>query len=120
MFEPSLNGQRGATDGSRRGFIFTCVAVAAGAVFWRFRTQSALANQKRAMALVSPAKITIVNFSDTGVRQDVVRVFKIVKTDDEWRDQLGRGAYEIARNGDTEFAFSGQYWNLEEKGLFRC
>jgi peptide-methionine (R)-S-oxide reductase len=120
MFEPSANGQRGAADGSRRVFIFTCVAVAAGAVFGRFRTQSAVANQKRAMALVSPAKITIVNFSDAGVRQDVVQVFKIVKTDDEWRDQLGRGAYEIARNGDTEFAFSGQYWNLEEKGLFRC
>lgn len=120
MFEPNENGQRGPTDGSRRVFIFTCVAVAAGAVFWRFHSQSTLASQKRATTLVPPAKVTIVNFSDDGVRQDVVQEFKIVKTDEEWREQLGRGAYEIARNGDTEFAFSGQYWNLEEKGLFRC
>jgi peptide-methionine (R)-S-oxide reductase len=120
MFKPNMNVPGGPADGSRRVFIFTFVAVAAGAVFWRFRTQAASANQRRALALVPPTKVTIVNFSDAGMRQDAMQVLKIVKTDDEWRERLGRGAYEIARNGDTEFAFSGQYWNLEEKGLFRC
>lgn len=120
MFAPNTNGQPSQGAGPRRVFLFTCVSVIAAVAFWRFRTGSALANQKRALALVTPTRVTIVNFSDAGVQLSVAQVLKIVKTDDEWRDQLGRGAYEIARNGDTEFAFSGPYWNLEEKGLFRC
>lgn len=120
MFERSLKGQQDAQSSSRRVFLFAVASVVAGIVLWRFRIQSAQASQKRALALIPPEKVTIVNFSDAGVRQDAVQVLKIVKTDDEWRQQLGRGAYEITRKGDTEFAFSGEYWNLEDKGLFRC
>jgi peptide-methionine (R)-S-oxide reductase len=120
MFAPNTSGPQDQEHGSRRVFLFTCVSLIAGAVFWRLRTQSALASQKRALTPLAPEKVTIVNFSDAGVRNDTVQEWKIVKADDEWRDQLGRGAYEITRKGDTEFAFSGQYWNLEEKGLFRC
>jgi peptide-methionine (R)-S-oxide reductase len=120
MLEPTGTGQEGMGNSSRRVFLFTCVSVIAGAAIWRFRSQSALASEMRALTLVPPATVTIVNFSDRGIRQDSAQVLKLVKTDDEWRQQLGRGVYEIAREGDTEFAFSGQYWNLEEKGLFRC
>ena len=120
MFAPNTSGPQDQEHGSRRVFLFTCVSLIAGAVFWRLRSQSALASQKRALTLLAPEKVTIVNFSDAGVRDGAVQEWKIVKADDEWRDQLGRGAYEITRKGDTEFAFSGQYWNLEEKGLFRC
>jgi len=120
MFESNVNGQELEGTRSRRVFLFTCGSVIAGVGFWRFRTQSTLASQKRALALIQPEKVTIVNFSDGGNRQDAAPVWKIVKTDDEWRAQLGRGVYEIARKGDTEFAFSGAYWNLEDKGLFRC
>jgi peptide-methionine (R)-S-oxide reductase len=120
MFDPNVSDQSGRGNGSRRVFLFTCASVIAGMAFWRYRTQSAEASQERALALVPPEKVTIANFSDAGVRQDTVQILKIVKTDDEWRKQLGRGAYEITRKGDTEFAFSGEYWNLEEKGLFRC
>jgi peptide-methionine (R)-S-oxide reductase len=120
MSEIKLVGKEGQANGSRRVFLFTCVSVIAGVAFWRFRSQSALASQQRALALVPPEKVTIVNFSDGGVRQSTVQVRKVIKTDDQWREQLGRGVYEIARKGDTEFAFSGEYWNLEEKGLFRC
>jgi peptide-methionine (R)-S-oxide reductase len=120
MFERTLEGQERSANPSRRILLFTCIAVVAGAVFLRFRIQSAHASQKRALALTPPEKVTIVNFSDAGVRQDTVQVLKIVKTDDEWRELLGRGVYEITRKGDTEFAYSGAYWNLDEKGLFRC
>jgi len=120
MSEIKLVGKERQANGSRRVFLFTCVSVIAGVAFWRFRSQSALASQQRALALVPPEKVTIVNFSDGGVRQSTVQVRKVIKTDDQWREQLGRGVYEIARKGDTEFAFSGEYWNLEEKGLFRC
>jgi peptide-methionine (R)-S-oxide reductase len=67
-----------------------------------------------------PKLVKIVEFTDAGVRQDVVEVQTIVKSDEEWRKQLSPTAFEVTRHADTERAFSGEYWNLHEPGLFRC
>jgi peptide-methionine (R)-S-oxide reductase len=45
---------------------------------------------------------------------------KIVKTDREWREQLTPEQYHVARKGGTERAFTGQYWDNKEKGIYRC
>jgi peptide-methionine (R)-S-oxide reductase len=45
---------------------------------------------------------------------------KIHKTDEEWRKQLTPEQFEIARKKGTERAFTGKYWDLHDKGLFRC
>ncbi|TND08639.1 MAG: peptide-methionine (R)-S-oxide reductase [Bacteroidetes bacterium] len=45
---------------------------------------------------------------------------KIVKTDEEWKKILTPEQYRILRQKGTEYAFSGQYWNSEEKGIYRC
>jgi len=49
-----------------------------------------------------------------------VVVPKIVKSEEEWRKQLGRAAFEVTRRAGTETAFTGAYWNLHDKGLYRC
>jgi len=67
-----------------------------------------------------PDEVTIVEFSDSGVRQKSVRVSRIVKSESEWKKQLPRDAFEITRHADTERAFTGRYWNLHEKGIYRC
>ncbi len=64
--------------------------------------------------------VTIVQFSDTGERQGKVRVPKVEKSIDEWRKQLSEIAFFVARERGTETPFSGEYWNLHERGLFRC
>ncbi|MFW5744315.1 MAG: peptide-methionine (R)-S-oxide reductase, partial [Spirochaetota bacterium] len=38
---------------------------------------------------------------------------KIQKTDQEWKDQLTREQYRIARKHGTERAFTGAYWNTK-------
>jgi peptide-methionine (R)-S-oxide reductase len=45
---------------------------------------------------------------------------KIVKTDAEWRAQLTREQYEIARRRGTERPFTGKYWNHDAEGTYRC
>ena len=45
---------------------------------------------------------------------------KITKTDQEWQKQLTPEQYRITRKHGTERAFSGQYWNNHEKGIYRC
>jgi peptide-methionine (R)-S-oxide reductase len=65
-------------------------------------------------------EVDIVEFSDSGQRLRTVRVPTVVKSDGEWRKQLTPFAFEIARQRGTERPFTGAYWNLHEKGLFRC
>ena len=45
---------------------------------------------------------------------------KIAKTDQEWREQLTPEQYRIAREKGTERAFTGQYWDSKEEGVYRC
>jgi peptide-methionine (R)-S-oxide reductase len=102
----------------RRAFIGASVAALAGLVLWRCRSANAVAAGPAPAG--QPKLVQIVEFSDAGVRQGVVVVPMIIKSDVEWRKQLSRSAFDIARKADTEMAFTGAYWNLHEKGLFRC
>jgi peptide-methionine (R)-S-oxide reductase len=68
----------------------------------------------------TPKAVSIVEYSDEGVRVGVRDVPKIVKTDAEWRSQLPPISYEVARHEGTERAFTGATWNLHDKGLYRC
>ena len=45
---------------------------------------------------------------------------KVQKSEQEWRRQLTPEQYEVTRKAGTERAFTGQYWNVHDKGLFRC
>jgi peptide-methionine (R)-S-oxide reductase len=67
-----------------------------------------------------PKEVKIVEFSDTGQRENTVEVPVITKTDAEWQQQLSPAAFEVTRRAGTEKAFSGEYWNLHDKGLYRC
>ena len=45
---------------------------------------------------------------------------KIVKTDEEWRNELSPEQYRILRQKGTERAFSGGYWDTKSPGVYRC
>ena len=40
--------------------------------------------------------------------------------DEEWKKVLDPMVYSVAREKATERAFTGQYWNHTEEGLYRC
>src|SRR6202042_3084124 len=41
-------------------------------------------------------------------------------SDAEWRRELSDQEFAVTRRKGTEIAFSGQYWNHHESGLYRC
>ncbi|OYY66186.1 MAG: peptide-methionine (R)-S-oxide reductase [Burkholderiales bacterium 28-67-8] len=45
---------------------------------------------------------------------------EIRKTDAEWRAQLDAEQYAVARQGGTERAFTGRYWDHFEPGSYAC
>lgn len=100
---------------SRRMFLLTGSALAAGIISrFRYGTDIVVAKAK------TPKEVKIVEFSSSGQRGDIVTVPMIVKTEAEWKQQLSPAAYEVTRREGTEKAYSGEYWNLHDKGLYHC
>jgi peptide-methionine (R)-S-oxide reductase len=38
----------------------------------------------------------------------------------DWKEKLTPEQYRVAREGDTERAFTGKYWDTHEDGIYRC
>ena len=49
-----------------------------------------------------------------------MKATKIVKTDAEWRQQLTPAQYEVCRRKSTERAFTGEYHDSKEPGVYQC
>jgi peptide-methionine (R)-S-oxide reductase len=67
-----------------------------------------------------PQEVEIVEFTDSGERKGTVHVPKIVKSENEWRQQLSPQAFNVTRQDGTEMAFTGRYWDNHETGIYRC
>ena len=67
-----------------------------------------------------PGPVTLVEFSDSGERKNTVTTEKVIKTDEEWKHQLSPLQYNVTRRKGTEMAFTGKYYKLHDKGIYRC
>lgn len=74
------------------------------------------------VCIANPSSSTVVYF----VNKDNTKEFqedtlkKTIKTDEEWRKQLTPKQYAVTRKGETERAFSKNYWDNEKDGTYNC
>src|SRR5215472_15138916 len=118
MFDSGLTDDRPTPSMSRRVFLCSSALVGGGLYLWWFMSKTQPAEALRPDQ--KPEEVTVVEFLDSGERRGEVRVPKIVKSEAEWRQQLAPNVFAITRHDDTEMAFTGQYWNNHDPGLYRC
>ena len=45
---------------------------------------------------------------------------RVERTPEEWKEKLSPTQFQVARQGGTEAAFTGAYWNHKEDGMYHC
>lgn len=45
---------------------------------------------------------------------------KIVRSEEEWKRKLTPEQYHVTREKGTEPAFTGEFWNNHDKGIYTC
>jgi peptide-methionine (R)-S-oxide reductase len=46
--------------------------------------------------------------------------YPVDRTEQEWRDHLTAQEYAVLRQGGTERAFTGEYWDSHTEGVYTC
>jgi peptide-methionine (R)-S-oxide reductase len=126
MLDSDLNSDTASRKTSRRAFLAAAATVGGGLYFsymgiFSKKTATAEAGtEQKSAASQTPQEVDIVEFTDGGERKETIHVPKLVKTENQWRQQLSEGAYNVTREDGTEMAFTGEYWNNHEQGIYRC
>lgn len=73
-------------------------------------------SENTAKAAAGSMKIRVYSVKNRGY----IMSDKIKKTDEEWKQQLTPQQFEVTTKKGTERAFTGQYWDNHEKGIYKC
>jgi peptide-methionine (R)-S-oxide reductase len=119
MFDSNLD-REGPDNSSRRLFLTSAAAAIGGLALWQWKMPALLGAESADEQKDLPKDVTVILFDDSGKKLKKATVPRVVKSLDEWRKQLPSGVFDITRRADTEMAFTGKYWNLHEKGIYRC
>ncbi len=98
---------------SRRVFVKGCLAT--GTLFTLGASRKDLWADKPGQGMpVRPIRIYSVK------EKGFIMSSTVVKTEEEWRKLLTPLQYQITRKKGTERAYTGEYWDNHDKGIYKC
>jgi peptide-methionine (R)-S-oxide reductase len=103
---------------NRRAFLATAAGACGAVALWSLHKPSASAVEAKDKSNTGP--VTLIQFSDDGKKIGRVTVPRVVKTEAEWKQQLSPISFEVTRQAGTERAYTGNSWDLHDRGMFRC
>ena len=103
---------------SRRAFLVTSASACGALALWTL--QKPRAASAAGAGSKTPGMVTIVEFGANGKKTGKQELARVVKTDAEWQKLLSPISYQVARQAATERPYTGDTWNLHDKGLYRC
>jgi peptide-methionine (R)-S-oxide reductase len=118
MFDSEENRDDQSKKMTRRVFVAGAAVVAGSYAVLRMRRAPGV--EASGALHGTPGQVTVVNFSNDGKNLGKETVAKVVKTDGEWLQQLGKNSFEISRQADTEMPYSGVSLKEHNAGVFRC
>lgn len=65
-------------------------------------------------------EVAIVEFDDAAGKPRRTRVKKVIHSDAEWQKLLDREQFYVTRREGTDMAFTGTYYKMHDRGIFRC
>ncbi len=73
------------------------------------------------MILATPAGFPGCAAQERHEKKDgMIMAEKVVKSDEEWKKILTPLQYDVTRKKGTERAYTGEYWNNHEPGMYKC
>jgi peptide-methionine (R)-S-oxide reductase len=76
--------------------------------------------QAQAKAFSSKGQAKMTQQNNQGKSPKSEPAGKVHKTESQWQHCLTPEQFAVARQGGTERAFTGKYWNTHDKGVFKC
>jgi peptide-methionine (R)-S-oxide reductase len=103
---------------TRRGFLLGGAGVASAAVLWSLPPVKAAAAMAANHDKTGP--VTVIQFGPDGKKIGKVTLPRVAKSEEEWQKSLSQVSFVVTRKAGTERAYTGDSWDLHEKGIFRC
>jgi peptide-methionine (R)-S-oxide reductase len=114
------SGDGGSSVFSRRSFVVAILGLPITLALGLANSTEGGAASDASPASGAGTTVTVIEFTDAGIKKGPITIPRVIKSDSEWMKQLSPEQFEVTRKKGTEPPFENQYDEWKEVGIYRC